>query len=105
MKKRFTEERIIGFLREAEAGMPIAELWRKHAFSEASYYLWRSKFGGHGRWHEESPQLRALWGQIFESKLEKLERRSIGRSRLYSMRNSMVALQKNPVTLLTLHAS
>ena len=46
MKKRFTEEQIIGFLREAEAGMPIAELCRKHAFSEASYYLWRSKFGG-----------------------------------------------------------
>ena len=46
MKKRFTEEQIIGFLREAEAGLPIAELCRKHAFSEASYYLWRSKFGG-----------------------------------------------------------
>ncbi len=46
MKKRFTEEQIIGFLREAEAGVPIAELCRKHAFSEASYYLWRSKFGG-----------------------------------------------------------
>lgn len=46
MKKRFTEEQIIGFLREAEAGMPIVELCRKHGFSEASYYLWRSKFGG-----------------------------------------------------------
>ena len=46
MKKRFSEEQIIGFLREAEAGLPIAELCRKHAFSEASYYLWRSKFGG-----------------------------------------------------------
>lgn len=46
MKKRFSEEQIIGFLREAEAGMPIKELCRKHGFSEASYYLWRSKFGG-----------------------------------------------------------
>ena len=46
MKKRFTEEQIIGFLREAEAEMPVAELCRKYAFSEASYYLWRSKFGG-----------------------------------------------------------
>ncbi len=35
MKKRFTEEQIIGFLREAGAGMPVAELCRKHAFSEA----------------------------------------------------------------------
>ena len=46
MKKRFTEEQIIGFLREAESGLPIKELCRRHGFSEASYYLWRSKFGG-----------------------------------------------------------
>lgn len=46
MKKRFTEEQIIGFLRQAEAGMPIKELCRKHGFSEASYYLWKNKFGG-----------------------------------------------------------
>lgn len=46
MKKRFTEEQIIGFLREAEAGLPIKELCRRHGFSEASYYQWRSKFGG-----------------------------------------------------------
>ena len=46
MKKRFTEEQIIGFLREAEAGLPVKELCRQHGFSEASYYLWRSRFGG-----------------------------------------------------------
>ncbi|WP_159088996.1 transposase, partial [Xanthomonas fragariae] len=46
MKKRFTEEQIIGFLREAEAGVAIKDLCRRHGFSEASYYLWRSKFGG-----------------------------------------------------------
>ncbi len=46
MKKRYSEEQIIGFLREAEAGVPIKELCRRHSFSEASYYLWRSKFGG-----------------------------------------------------------
>jgi putative transposase len=46
MRKRFSEEQIIGFLREADAGLPIKELCRRHGFSEASYYLWRSKFGG-----------------------------------------------------------
>ena len=46
MKKRFPEGQIIGFLREAEAGLPVKELCRRHGFSEASYYLWRSKFGG-----------------------------------------------------------
>ncbi len=46
MKKRFTEEQIIGFLREADAGVPVADLCRKRGFSPASFYLWRSKFGG-----------------------------------------------------------
>ncbi len=46
MKKRFTEEQIIGFLKEVDAGMPVKDLCRRHGFSEASYYLWRSKFGG-----------------------------------------------------------
>jgi len=46
MKKRFSEEQIIGFLREADAGLPIKELCRKHGFSEGSYYGWKAKFGG-----------------------------------------------------------
>ena len=47
MKKWFSEAQIIGFLREAEAGLPVKELCRRHGFSpgaaEASYYLWRSQ--------------------------------------------------------------
>jgi putative transposase len=43
---RYSEEQIIGFLRQAEAGMPIKALGRKHGFSDASFYKWRSKFGG-----------------------------------------------------------
>src|ERR1700730_14726719 len=46
MKKRFTEAQIIGFLKEADGGLPVKDLCRRHGFSEASYYLWRSKFGG-----------------------------------------------------------
>ena len=48
MKKRFTEEQIIGFLREADAGLKIKDLCRKHGFSEPSYYAWKAKFGGMG---------------------------------------------------------
>ena len=43
---KFSEEQIIGFLRQAEAGMPIKEIGRKHGFSDASFYKWRAKFGG-----------------------------------------------------------
>jgi putative transposase len=46
MKKRFSEAQIIGFLKEAEAGMPVKELCRKHGFSDASFYTWRAKYGG-----------------------------------------------------------
>lgn len=46
MKKRFSEEQIIGFLKEADSGVPVKDLCRRHGFSDASYYLWRSKFGG-----------------------------------------------------------
>lgn len=46
MKKRFSEVQIIGFLREADAGVAVKELCRRHGVSDASYYLWRRKFGG-----------------------------------------------------------
>jgi putative transposase len=46
MKKRYSEEQIIKFLREADTGIPVKDLCRRHGFSEASYYLWRGKFGG-----------------------------------------------------------
>ena len=45
-KKRFTEEQIISILKEGEAGVPTAELCRKHGVSTASYYKWRTRYGG-----------------------------------------------------------
>jgi putative transposase len=45
-KKRFTEEQIIGYLKQAEAGVAIKDLCRKHGFSDAAFYTWRRKFGG-----------------------------------------------------------
>lgn len=46
MKKRYTEEQIIGLLKEADRGVAVKELCRKHGFSEPSYYAWRNKYGG-----------------------------------------------------------
>lgn len=45
-KSRFTEEQIIGFIKQAAAGMPIKELCRKGGFSDATFYKWRAKYGG-----------------------------------------------------------
>jgi len=68
VKKRYTEEQIIGFLRQADAGVAVKELCRKHGFSEASYYLWRSKFGGMDV--SDAKKLRALESE--NAKLKKL---------------------------------
>lgn len=46
MQKRFTEEQIFEFLRQAEAGVPIAELCRKGGFSSVAFYRWRRRYGG-----------------------------------------------------------
>jgi len=45
-RKRFTEEQIIGILKEHDLGAKTADLCRKHGISEATFYNWKSKFGG-----------------------------------------------------------
>jgi putative transposase len=45
-RKRYTEEQIIGILKAHEAGVPVAELCRRHGVSEQSIYRWKTKFGG-----------------------------------------------------------
>ena len=45
-RMRFTEEQIIGILKEAEAGAKTSELARRHGVSEATIYNWKSKYGG-----------------------------------------------------------
>ena len=46
MRKRHTEEQIIGVLKESEAGLKTDELCRKHGISPQTFYKWKSKFGG-----------------------------------------------------------
>ncbi len=45
-KSRFTETQIVAILKEADAGMVVKELCRKHSMSDATYYNWKSKYGG-----------------------------------------------------------
>jgi putative transposase len=45
-QRRFSEEQIIGILKQNEAGMPVAQLCREHGIGESTFYKWKSKFGG-----------------------------------------------------------
>jgi putative transposase len=67
-RKRFTEEQIIGVLKEQELGAKTADLCRKHGISEATFYNWKSKFGGMDV--SEAKRLKALEGE--NAKLKRL---------------------------------
>ena len=45
-ESRYTEEQIVGILKESEAGLPTAELCRKYGISSATFYKWKAKYGG-----------------------------------------------------------
>ena len=57
-KSRFSDEQIIGILKEHQAGLSAAELCRKHGISDAAFYKWRSRFGGMEA--SDAKRLRAL---------------------------------------------
>jgi putative transposase len=57
-RSRFSEEQIIGILKEHQAGFSAAELCRKHGISDATFYNWRSKYGGMEA--SEAKRLKAL---------------------------------------------
>src|SRR5277367_931793 len=64
-RARFSEEQIIAILKEAESGVKAAELCRRHGISDATFYVWRSKYGGlevseMRRLEEENRRLKAI---------------------------------------------
>jgi putative transposase len=71
-KSRFTENQIISILKEADSGMPIAELTRKYGLGNSTIYTWRSKYGGMEvsdlkelkRLKEENRRLKDLYAKI-----------------------------------------
>ena len=65
---KYSEEQIIGFLRQAEAGLPVKEIGRKHGFSDTSFYKWRSRYGGMDA--TEANRLREL--ELENGKLKRL---------------------------------
>jgi putative transposase len=65
---KYTEEQIVGFLRQAEAGVAIKDICRKGGFSEATFYKWRAKYGGMDV--SDARRLRELEAE--NSKLKKL---------------------------------
>lgn len=68
MKQRFTDEQIIGILKENEAGVKVRELVRRHGVSEQTIYRWKCKFGGMDV--SEAKRLKAL--EIENSQLKRL---------------------------------
>ena len=65
-QSRFTEEQIIGILKEHETGVSVADLCRKHGVSDATVYKWRAKFGGMDV--SEAKRLKALEEENFKLK-------------------------------------
>ena len=84
-RSRFTQEQIIAVLKEHQAGAAVADLCRKHGISEATFYTWRSKYGGMEV--AEAKRLKAL-----EDENAKL--RSCWRSRYWTYRRWRICWQK-----------
>jgi putative transposase len=72
-RSRFSEEQIIGILKEHQAGLSASELCRKHGISDATFYNWRSKYGGMDV--SDAKKLKAL--EVENAKLKKLLAESV----------------------------
>src|SRR3546814_12768603 len=97
-KSRFTDSQIIAVLKQAEAGTPVPELCREHGISSATFYKWRSKFGGMdvsmvGRLTELEEENRRLKKMYEEAQLRS-EERSEGRESVCRCRCGWTGTEK-----------
>ena len=69
---RYTEAQILAILRQAEGGMPVAELCRAHGMSSASFYKWRAKYGG------MDASLISQWGRVGANPPLPPQRKAVG---------------------------
>ena len=82
---RYTEAQILAILRQAEGGMPVAELCRAHGMSSATFYKWRAKYGGmdasmmaeHKAMQEENRRLKKMFAEL--SMQNELLKEALGR--------------------------
>ena len=65
-KTRFTENQIISILKEDEAGVQVKEICRKHGISDATYYTWKSKYGGMGA--SDLKRMKEMEQELFQLK-------------------------------------
>ena len=65
-KTRFTENQIIAILKEGEAGVQVKEICRKHGISDATYYTWKSKYGGMGA--SDLKRMKEMEQELFQLK-------------------------------------
>ena len=71
-KSRFTESQIVAILKEADAGMKVSDVCRKHGISDATYYQWKSKYGGmeasdlkrNRKLEAENAQLKRMYAEL-----------------------------------------
>ena len=97
-KSRFTEDQIIGILKEHQAGIPVGDLCRKHGISDATFYTWRTKYGGMDV--SDARKLKAL-----EEENRKLKRDLGSRGEGYSQRRAWGLIGTEPkVVSLCFHA-
>ncbi|WP_215762988.1 transposase, partial [Acetobacter sp. P1H12_c] len=70
-RSRFTEEQIIGVLKEQEAGLKVSDLCRKHGISDATFYKWKTRYGGLEV--SEAKRLKALEDDLEVSEAKRLK--------------------------------